>query len=93
MKNLWQVGGGDLTAPEDAAVYLVRLGKQAALIDAGCGYAHDRLIDNIAAVLPEEVQVRSLKFMMGLKADILCEGHFGIYKGVDNINKFIQSYL
>lgn len=214
--NLWQVGGGDFTAPEDAAIYLVRLGKKAALIDAGCGNAHQRLIDNIACVLPGDVQItylfithchydhvggaaalreqygckivahqldaayiesgdngvtaaswygakmqpvaidhkveghkevfelgdgkvfayhcpghspgslvylvklenqkilfgqdvhgpldpsllsnpedyiRSLKFMMGLKADILCEGHFGIYKGNDDINKFIKSFF
>jgi glyoxylase-like metal-dependent hydrolase (beta-lactamase superfamily II) len=216
VKNLWQVGGGDLSAPEDAAIYLVRSGEQAALIDAGCGNGHERLVENIASVLPRDVQIaylflthchydhvggaaalkeqygckivahqldaaylesgdsgvtaaswygtkmqplaidhkiaghkeifkigklevlayhcpghspgslvylvrlenrkilfgqdvhgpldpsllsnredyiRSLKFMMGLKADILCEGHFGIYKGNDNINKFIQSFL
>jgi glyoxylase-like metal-dependent hydrolase (beta-lactamase superfamily II) len=40
-----------------------------------------------------EDYIRSLKFMMGLKADILCEGHFGIYKGRHHINKFIQSFL
>ena len=44
-QNLWQVGGGSLTAPEDAAVYLVRFGEQAALIDAGCGRGHQRLAD------------------------------------------------
>ena len=216
VKNLWQVGGGDLTAPEDAAIYLVRLGKQAALIDAGCGNAHNRLTKNIAAVLSGDVRIthlfithchydhvggaaalkeqygcklvahrldavylesgdsgvtaaswygaimppliidrhieghkeifelgngqisayhcpghspgslvytvrlenqkilfgqdvhgpldpsllsnrgdykRSLKFMMGLRADILCEGHFGIYKGINNINRFINSFL
>jgi glyoxylase-like metal-dependent hydrolase (beta-lactamase superfamily II) len=216
VENLWQVGGSDLTAPEDAAIYLVQLGKQAALIDAGCGNAHNRLVDNITAVLPGDVRIthlflthchydhvggaaalrkqygckivahrldtvylesgdsgvtaaswygaimppliidhhikgrkkifelgngqvtayhcpghspgslvytvrlehqkilfgqdvhgpldpsllsnrgdykRSLKFMMGLRADILCEGHFGIYKGIDNINRFIKTYL
>jgi hypothetical protein len=36
---------------------------------------------------------RSLKFMMGLNADILCEGHFGVYKGNNNINRFIKSFL
>ena len=36
---------------------------------------------------------RSLKFMQTLKADILCEGHFGIYRGTDHINRFIQSFL
>jgi glyoxylase-like metal-dependent hydrolase (beta-lactamase superfamily II) len=204
VQNLWQVGGGDLTAPEDAAIYLVRSGEQAALIDAGCGNDHVRLVENISSVLAVDVTItylflthchydhvggaaalkeqygckivahqldaayleagdsgvtaaswygtkmkpltidhkieghkeifnvgkqavfayhcpghspgslvylvklepldpsllsdredyiRSLKFMMGLKADILCEGHFGIYKGRHHINKFIQSFL
>lgn len=214
--NLWQVGGGHLTAPEDAAIYLIRFGEQAVLIDSGCGDSHQRLVDNIASVLPEDVEItylllthchydhvggaaalrkqygckivahqldaayleagdsqvtaaswygarmapltidhkienqketlkvgngevlayhcpghspgslvyliklenqkilfgqdvhgpldssflsdrkdytNSLKFMMTLEADILCEGHFGIYEGSANINKFIQSFL
>ena len=216
IKNVWQVGGAGFTSPDDAAIYLVRFGEKAALIDAGCGTAHGKLIINISAVLPSTAEIeylllthchydhaggaaalrkqygckivahqldaayleagdsqvtaaswygvqlapltidhkmegqkkifrvgngevlahhcpghspgslvylvkledqkilfgqdvhgpldssflsdrkdyiRSLKFMLGLKADILCEGHFGIYKGSDNISKFIQSYL
>mgnify|MGYP001818397585 FL=1 len=216
VQNLWQVGGGDLSAPEDAAIYLVRSGEQAALIDAGCGNGHELLVENISSVLAVDITitylflthchydhvggaaalkeqygckivahrldaaylesgdssvtaaswygtkmqplaidhkveghkeifelgkrevfayhcpghspgslvylvklenqkvlfgqdvhgpldpsllsnredyVRSLKFMMELKADILCEGHFGIYKGSDNINKFIKSFM
>jgi glyoxylase-like metal-dependent hydrolase (beta-lactamase superfamily II) len=216
VQNLWQVGGGDLSAPEDAAIYLVRSGEQAALIDAGCGNGHQRLVENISSVLAEDITItylflthchydhvggaaalkekygckivahqldavyleagdsqvtaaswygtkmrplaidhkieghkeiftvgqievsayhcpghspgslvywvklgdqkilfgqdvhgpldpsllsnredyiRSLKFMMGLKAEILCEGHFGIYRGSENISKFIQSFL
>jgi glyoxylase-like metal-dependent hydrolase (beta-lactamase superfamily II) len=216
VRNLWQVGGGDLSAPEDAAIYLIRSGEQAALFDAGCGNGHERLVENISSVLAEDITItylllthchydhvggaaalkeqygckivahqldaayleagdsrvtaaswygtkmqplvidhkieghkeifkvgeqevtayhcpghspgslvygitlenqkivfgqdvhgpldpsllsnredyiRSLKFMMGLKADILCEGHFGIYRGTENINKFIQSFM
>ena len=216
MQNLWQVGGGSLTAPEDAAVYLMRFGKLAALIDSGCGSAHNRLVDNVSAVLPEDVEIiylllthchydhvggaaalkeqygckivahqldaayleagdgdvtaaswygtkmqpfaidhkieghkeifkvgngevcayhcpghspgslvylaeienqkvlfgqdvhgpldpsllsnredyiRSLKFMTALNADILCEGHFGVYRGKENIEKFIRSFM
>lgn len=214
--NLWQVGGADFTAPEDAAIYLLRMGKEAALIDAGCGYSHDRLVQNISEVLPAAVIIpylflthchfdhsggaaavrdhygckivaheldaqhlengdstvtaaswygtrmnplsidykinseketfqlgngevvayhvpghspgslvyvveldstrvlfgqdvhgpldssflsnrtdylRSLKIMLALNADILCEGHFGIFLGKDQINRFIRSYL
>jgi hypothetical protein len=45
VQNLWQVGGGDLTSPEDAATYLLRSGEQAALIDAGCGIGHGQLAE------------------------------------------------
>ena len=40
-----------------------------------------------------ENYIRSLKFMMGLDADVLCEGHFGIYRGKEKVSRFIQSYL
>jgi len=216
VQNLWQVGGGSLTAPEDAAVYLLRFGKQAALIDSGCGGGHKRLVDNIFSVLPPTVEIpylflthchydhvggaaalrkqyrsqivahqldaaflesgdnrvtaaswygakmeilnidykiqghkekirvgdgevfayhcpghspgslvylveledkrvlfgqdvhgpldpsllsnredyrKSLEFMLSLNADILCEGHFGVFKGRENIEKFIRSYM
>lgn len=216
MENLWQVGGAEFTSVEDAAIYLIRFGEKAALIDAGCGGAHDQLVGNISEVLPSDVEIeylflthchydhtggaeavrnhygcklvaheldadylengdsivtaaswygarmkplaidckikehkqsfqvgsgelvsyhcpghspgsvvyvtrleanrvlfgqdvhgpldksflsnpddykRSLKFMAGLKADILCEGHFGIYRGPDTVSQFIQNYL
>jgi glyoxylase-like metal-dependent hydrolase (beta-lactamase superfamily II) len=60
VQNLWQVGGGDLTAPEDAAIYLVRSGEQAALIDAGCGNDHVRLVENISSVLAVDVTITYL---------------------------------
>jgi glyoxylase-like metal-dependent hydrolase (beta-lactamase superfamily II) len=216
MDNLWQVGGAEFTTVEDAAVYLVRFGEKAALIDAGCGSDHEMLIENISDVLPAEVAIeylflthchydhtggaakvrtqygcrivaheldavyletgdnqvtaadwygarmnplkidykirdkkeifrvgqnqvtayhcpghspgslvyvvnmdstrvlfgqdvhgpldasflsnredyiRSLNFMLELEADILCEGHYGIYRGRDRIDKFIRSFL
>ena len=36
---------------------------------------------------------RSLSFMLELDADILCEGHFGVYKGKSEVEQFIRSYL
>lgn len=35
----------------------------------------------------------SLEFLLTLEADILCEGHFGVHAGKDNVRKFIESYL
>ena len=40
-----------------------------------------------------EKYIRSLQFMKGLNADVLCEGHFGVYQGNDRVSRFIQSYL
>jgi glyoxylase-like metal-dependent hydrolase (beta-lactamase superfamily II) len=37
--------------------------------------------------------VKSLKKMQELNADILCEGHFGIYDGKDEVRKYIQRYI
>ncbi|MBE9542844.1 MAG: MBL fold metallo-hydrolase [Proteobacteria bacterium] len=216
MENLWQVGGAEYTSVEDAAIYLIRFGEKAALIDAGCGSDHDSLVDNISEVLPPDTEIeylflthchydhsggadrvrnqygckivaheldaeylengdsqvtaanwygarmnplkidhkikdrkqvfqvgsgeltayhcpghspgsvvylaqldtnrvlfgqdvhgpldasflsnrddykRSLKFMIELKADILCEGHFGVYQGKEEVGRFIKSYL
>jgi glyoxylase-like metal-dependent hydrolase (beta-lactamase superfamily II) len=45
--EVWQVGGGGLTAVEDAAIYLICIDAQAALIDAGTGKGHERLVLNI----------------------------------------------
>ena len=51
LHHLWQVGGEGLTAPGDAAAYLIRFGDRAALIDSGCGRAHRRLTANIDGCL------------------------------------------
>ncbi|MCP4136422.1 MAG: MBL fold metallo-hydrolase [bacterium] len=37
--------------------------------------------------------VTSLEFMLSLNADILCEGHFGVYKGKEIVEEFIESFL
>ena len=47
--DIHQVGGGTLTSPEDAAVYLIRSDGHAALIDAGSGDSHTQLFQNIEA--------------------------------------------
>jgi len=36
---------------------------------------------------------QSLKRLLTLDADILCEGHFGIYQPASEVRKYIESYL
>jgi len=40
-----------------------------------------------------EDYIKSLKFLLSLKIDILCEGHFGIFEGKRDIQSFIQTFL
>lgn len=56
--EIFQVGGSVCTSPEDAAIYLINYGGHAALVDAGCGYAHERLLGNIreCGVSPEQIE-------------------------------------
>lgn len=55
--EIFQVGGGRLTSFEDAAIYLIKFGGHAALVDAGCGRCQDTVVENIIAsgVSPEEI--------------------------------------
>ena len=55
--EIFQVGGGGLTSPEDAASYIIRIGEDAVLVDAGCGRSVDLLFDHInsCGVAPEEI--------------------------------------
>ncbi|MGE0084795.1 MAG: MBL fold metallo-hydrolase [Desulfococcaceae bacterium] len=35
----------------------------------------------------------SLEILLSLEADILCEGHYGVFRGKDAVAKFIRSFL
>ena len=57
--EIFQVGGNELSAPEDAAVYLISLGTSAALVDSGCGNSIGLIFENIQAcgVDPDTVEL------------------------------------
>ncbi len=59
-ENLWLVGGYGLTNPEDAAVYLIRFGDKAALIDAGCGKGYAALTRRVTELLQPNAQLEYL---------------------------------
>ena len=58
--EVWRVGGGNLTDPADAAIYLVCFGGKAGLIDAGTGRRHDRLRSNIVDCGVEAAEIEYL---------------------------------
>lgn len=49
-----------MTDKSDAAIYLVRFGDKAALIDAGTGRNHKRLVENIAKCLGSDARLEYL---------------------------------
>lgn len=55
--EILQIGGYSLTAPEDAAIYLIRFDGRAALVDAGTGRNPTRLFDQLKkiGVRPEHI--------------------------------------
>jgi glyoxylase-like metal-dependent hydrolase (beta-lactamase superfamily II) len=60
LNNLWLVGGDVLTDSADAAIYLIRFGDKAVLVDAGCGWGQARLNENITECLSASVQLEYL---------------------------------
>jgi len=52
---------------------------------------HGPLHDDFAS---DEIEYKkSLDQMIDLGADILCEGHFGVYRGSDKVADFIRSFI
>lgn len=58
--EVFQVGGAGFTDPQDAAVYLIHFEGEAAVVDAGCGGAQDRLFRNILDCGVGPHQIRDL---------------------------------
>jgi glyoxylase-like metal-dependent hydrolase (beta-lactamase superfamily II) len=57
-EDVFQVGGGSLTSPEDAAIYLIKYENHGALVDAGCGHGTGKLFENLSAcgVQPQDIE-------------------------------------
>jgi len=51
------------------------------------GPIHPLLLSN------REDYIKSLRYLLSLRCHILCEGHFGIYRGKREVARFIESFL
>jgi glyoxylase-like metal-dependent hydrolase (beta-lactamase superfamily II) len=76
--EIFQVGGSGLTSMEDAAIYLIHFGGQAALVDAGCGHAQERLFKNINGCAIDLEQIEYL---------LITHCHFDHTGGVQGIKE------
>jgi glyoxylase-like metal-dependent hydrolase (beta-lactamase superfamily II) len=71
-----------------SVVYLVEKEEKTILFGQDIhGPLHPMLLSN------REDYLNSLKLIKELNADILCEGHFGIFRGKNDVQRFISSYL
>ena len=94
MAETFQVGNGQVIAHHcpghspGSVVYLIKLGSVKVLFGQD---VHGPLDPSL---LSDHDDYRdSLNFMLDLDADILCEGHFGIYRGKEKVKEFIGSFL
>ena len=88
------VGSGEVTAHHctghspGSLVYTAKLGEQTVLFGQDIhGPLHPSLLSNRSQYL------KSLKFLLSLEVDILCEGHFGVFRGRENVKHFIRQYF
>jgi glyoxylase-like metal-dependent hydrolase (beta-lactamase superfamily II) len=93
-KEIFKVGNGEVLAyhcpghSPGSVVYLTRLDNKKVLFGQD---VHGPLDPSLLS--DRKDYIGSLKFMIGLNADILCEGHFGVLKGKERIESFIRSYM
>jgi hypothetical protein len=40
-----------------------------------------------------EDYVNSLNLLLSMEADVLCEGHYGVFRGKEEVADFIRSFL
>jgi len=74
-------------SPDSIAVYLDRGAKRILFGQDVHGPIHPALGSDL------EQYKKSLQKLIDLGADILCEGHFGIYQPKSAVEKYIRSYL
>jgi glyoxylase-like metal-dependent hydrolase (beta-lactamase superfamily II) len=71
-----------------SVVYLVESeGKRVLFGQDVHGPLHPGLLSNRGDYL------RSIEVLLSLKADILCEGHYGVFQGNKQVSKFIRQFI
>ncbi len=93
-EEIFHIGTGSIKAlhapghsPGSMVLVLESQGQKVLFGQDVHGPLHPSLLSN------RDDYIASLAMLLGLEADILCEGHFGVYRGRDKIKQFIESFV
>lgn len=93
-QGIWKFGQEELLwiqtpghTPGSISLYLEREGKRILFGQDIHGPFHKSFGSDINA------WKKSMQVLLALNADILCEGHFGIYQPKDRVREYIERYL
>jgi glyoxylase-like metal-dependent hydrolase (beta-lactamase superfamily II) len=93
-RQMIELGGREIQAihapghSPGSVVYVMQSDGQKILFGQDVhGPLHPSLLSN------REDYLRSLKLLISLQADILCEGHYGVIRGKDKVEDFIASFM
>ena len=73
--------------PGSISLYLDRVGKRVLFVQDIHGPFHSAFGSDI------EAWKKSMQILLALNADILCEGHFGIFQPRERVRSYIERYL
>lgn len=73
--------------PGSISLYLDRAGKRILFGQDIHGPFHEAFGSDL------EAWKKSMQTLLSLEADILCEGHFGVYRPKDKVRNYIERYL
>jgi len=59
-KDVYAIGGPDMTDPSDCCIYMIDAGGELVLIDSGTGESFSQLIDNISALGFDPQQLKAI---------------------------------
>ena len=65
-EEIFQIGGGGLSSPGDAAIYLIAFPSHTAIVDAGCGGSVEKILN---ALIRRTAVIRQQTSMLAIVSE------------------------